>query len=158
MATIAQHYRDRADAENNFDELKNQWSWAGFTTQDLLRCQVLAAYWGVGIQLVDAVYASGDPRQTRRGDHDAAAVAARYCPTDAPWSPNHGNDHQLARAGAADEGRFAAGPALFLQWVRATTEQLTRAQRWRLILSWIFRQFLHGRVVGTPSYVTDTPF
>jgi len=42
VATIAQHYRDRADAENNFDELKNQWSWSGFTTQDLLRCQVLA--------------------------------------------------------------------------------------------------------------------
>ena len=23
--TLAQHYRDRGDAENNFDELKNQW-------------------------------------------------------------------------------------------------------------------------------------
>lgn len=46
----------------------------------------------------------------------------------------------------------------FLQWVRATAEQLTRAQRWRLILSWIFRRFLHGKVVGTPSFVTDAPF
>ncbi len=45
----------------------------------------------------------------------------------------------------------------FLQWVRATAEQLTRAQRWRLILSWIFRQFLHGRVLGAPLYVTDAP-
>ncbi|EGQ62859.1 hypothetical protein GGI1_15448, partial [Acidithiobacillus sp. GGI-221] len=26
---IAQLYRDRADAENGFDELKNQWGWAG---------------------------------------------------------------------------------------------------------------------------------
>ena len=42
VATLAQHYRDRADAENNFDELKNQWGWAGFTTQDLKRCRVLA--------------------------------------------------------------------------------------------------------------------
>ena len=25
VATIARQYRDRADAENNFDELKNQW-------------------------------------------------------------------------------------------------------------------------------------
>ena len=33
--TIAmpKHYRDRADAENGFDELKNQWGWDGFTTQ-----------------------------------------------------------------------------------------------------------------------------
>ena len=30
--TIAQLYRDRADAENSFDELKNQWGWGGFTT------------------------------------------------------------------------------------------------------------------------------
>jgi hypothetical protein len=29
VLTIAQHYRDRGDAENNFDELKNQWGWAG---------------------------------------------------------------------------------------------------------------------------------
>ena len=25
ILTLAQHYRDRGDAENNFDELKNQW-------------------------------------------------------------------------------------------------------------------------------------
>jgi hypothetical protein len=25
-------------AENNFDELKNQWGWGGFTTHDLKRC------------------------------------------------------------------------------------------------------------------------
>src|SRR5215469_18257938 len=27
LLTIAQLYRDRGDAENNFDELKNQWGW-----------------------------------------------------------------------------------------------------------------------------------
>jgi hypothetical protein len=39
---IAQLYRDRADAENNFDELKNHWGWGGFTTQDLKRCRFMA--------------------------------------------------------------------------------------------------------------------
>ena len=34
-----QLYRDRADAENAFDELKNQWALGGFTTQDMNRCQ-----------------------------------------------------------------------------------------------------------------------
>ena len=42
VVTIAQHYRDRADSENIFDELKNQWSWGGFTTQDLKRCRLMA--------------------------------------------------------------------------------------------------------------------
>ena len=42
VRTVAQHYRDRGDAENNFDELKNHWGWAGFTTQDWKRCQMMA--------------------------------------------------------------------------------------------------------------------
>ena len=36
IVAIGQLYRDRADAENAFDELKNQWGLGGFTTQDLL--------------------------------------------------------------------------------------------------------------------------
>jgi hypothetical protein len=42
VLSIAQLYRDRAEAENIFDELKNQWGWTGFTTQDVRRCQILA--------------------------------------------------------------------------------------------------------------------
>jgi hypothetical protein len=41
VRSVAQLYRDRGDAENNFDELKNQWGWAGFTTQDRKRCQIM---------------------------------------------------------------------------------------------------------------------
>ena len=39
---IAQLYRDREDAENAFDELKNQWGWGGYTTRDLKRCRLSA--------------------------------------------------------------------------------------------------------------------
>ena len=42
LLTIAQHYRDRGDCENCFDELKNQWGWGGFTTHDLQRCQIIS--------------------------------------------------------------------------------------------------------------------
>ena len=112
VATIAQHYRDRADAENNFDELKNQWSWSGFTTQDLLRCQVLARIGRWCTTGGRCLRGWGDPRQAWRGDHNPSAAAARHCPADAPRPPNHGNDYQLAREGAADEGGFAAGERL----------------------------------------------
>ena len=40
--SLAQLYRDRSDAKNAFDELKNQWGWGGFTTQDLKRTQITA--------------------------------------------------------------------------------------------------------------------
>lgn len=40
---IAQHYRDRGDCENNYDENKNQWGWGGFTTKDLASTRIMAA-------------------------------------------------------------------------------------------------------------------
>ena len=42
LLAIAQHYRDRGDCENCFDELKNQWGWGGFTTRDLHRCRIIS--------------------------------------------------------------------------------------------------------------------
>lgn len=42
ILAIAQLYRDRADSENCFDELKNQWGWGGFTTKDLARCRLVS--------------------------------------------------------------------------------------------------------------------
>jgi hypothetical protein len=38
IISIVQHYRDRADCENNFDELKNQWGWGGYTPQKVKSC------------------------------------------------------------------------------------------------------------------------
>lgn len=37
LDAIGQRYRDRADCENGFDELKNQWGWGGYTTFGQLR-------------------------------------------------------------------------------------------------------------------------
>jgi Transposase DDE domain len=42
IVAVQDLYRQRADVENAYDELKNQWGWGGFTTRDLLRCQVSA--------------------------------------------------------------------------------------------------------------------
>ena len=58
LHVIAQLYRDRGDAENTFDEIKNQWGWTGFTTHDLKRCQFSAMavalvynWWSVFVRL-----------------------------------------------------------------------------------------------------------
>ena len=39
---MVRHYRDRADCENNFDEIKNHWGWGGFTTSDIKTCRFIA--------------------------------------------------------------------------------------------------------------------
>lgn len=43
IRTLAQQYRDRADAENIYDELKNQWGWGGYTTQDMHQSAAVVA-------------------------------------------------------------------------------------------------------------------
>jgi hypothetical protein len=60
VASISQLYRERADTENPFDELKNQWGWAGFTTRDFERCQIMARlialvynWWSLFVRLLD---------------------------------------------------------------------------------------------------------
>ena len=60
ILTLAQLYRDRADCENNFDELKNHWGWGGFTTHDLKRCRLMAGivalvynWWSLFVRLAD---------------------------------------------------------------------------------------------------------
>jgi len=61
VLSLGQFYRDRADAENAFDELKNQWGWGGFTTHDLARCQLAARavaltynWWSLFVRLARA--------------------------------------------------------------------------------------------------------
>ncbi len=39
---MGQLYRDRADCENGFDEIKNQWGRGGYSTQDIERCALSA--------------------------------------------------------------------------------------------------------------------
>lgn len=42
VMTLAQHYRDRGDCENNYDEYKNQWGWGGFTSKDFCSTKIMA--------------------------------------------------------------------------------------------------------------------
>jgi len=60
LVSFGQLYRDRGDSENIFDELKNQWGWGGFVTQDLARCRLAARmialfydWWSIFVRLVE---------------------------------------------------------------------------------------------------------
>ncbi len=147
VRTIAQHYRDRGDSENNFDELKNQWGWAGFTTHDRKRCQVMARitaliynWWMIFMRLgipdkhAEAITSRplalhGIARRTRHSNQTTVEVTST---------------HSKALVIAAALSKVSG----FLKRIKATAEQLTQADRWRLILSAAFQNFLHGKVLG----------
>ncbi len=137
------------DAENNFDELKNQWGWTGFTTQDLKRSREMAGvialvynWWGLFTRL--AAGRKGEAITTRPLLLHGIARHARQ--TTLTITSSHAKTRQVRRSLEA---------ARFLKRVAATAEQLGSITHWRLILSWIFRDFLHGRVVGTNLQLAD---
>jgi hypothetical protein len=149
ILTLGQLYRDRADCENAFDELKNQWGWGGFTTQDLTRCRLLAGtvalvynWWSLFVRLADP-------------DHHREAITTRPLLLSAiARQTQHAGQVTLtissmhaARDKARDAYRRIAG---FLAGLRKNAEQLDSLQRWYRILSEALRYFLKGRQLRPP--------
>jgi len=154
VRAIAQHYRDRGDAENNFDELKNQWAWAGFTTHDRKRCQMMARitasvynWWTIFMRL-------GIP------DKHAEAVSSRPLALHGiARRTRHSNQTTVEVTSTHSKGGLMAHALTqvsgFLQRIRTTAERLTQAGRWRLILSAAFRSFLRGKLVGSTARLAE---
>jgi hypothetical protein len=150
IEATAQLYRDRADSENPFDELKNQWGWGGFTTHDFERCQIMARYvaliynwWSLFVRLLcpdkhsEAITSrpamlAGVARQTEHAGQRKLTI-----------SLSHGK-----AAGIKD---MVEAACRFLKGLIEAAEQLTQPERWRRILSRIFVKFLDGRMLAGPE-------
>jgi hypothetical protein len=154
VLTAAQHYRDRGDSENNFDELKNQWGWAGFTTRDRKRCPVMARitaliynWWTIfmrlGIPDKHAEAITSRPLAL----HGIARLTRHSNQTTVEVTSMHSKAPMIAEAPTKVSG--------FLKRIKATAEQLTQAARWRLILSAAFQQFLRGKVLGSTGRLAE---
>jgi hypothetical protein len=149
ILTVGQLYRDRADAENGFDELKNQWGWGGFTTQDLTRCRLLAAivaliynWWSLFVRLADP-------------EHHREAITSRPLLLSAiARKTQHAGQVTLTISsthGMRDKARRAyVRIAGFLAALRQSAEQLDPLARWYRILSEALRHFLKGRQLLPP--------
>ena len=149
ILTLGQLYRDRADAENVFDELKNQWGWGGFTTQDLTRCRLLAGivaliynWWSLFVRLADP-------------EHHREAITTRPLLLSAIASrTQHAGQVRLTISsthGLRDQARLAyVRIAGFLAGLRQNAEQLDPLAKWYRILSEALRHFLKGRQLLPP--------
>ena len=156
IALMAQGYRDRADAENVFDELVNQWGWCGFTTRDLLRCNLMARiialiynWWSLFVRLAIP-------------DRHAEAVTSRPLLLHGVARKTHSGGqttlHITSTHSKANQASMVlASICALLRAFRATTEQLPREERWRLLLSRIFAQFIDGRPLQHPPAQINGP-
>lgn len=150
MLSVAQLYRDRADAENNFDELKNHWGWGGFTTQDIKRCRFMSRitaliynWWSLFVRLADPhqhteaitsrpLMLYGIAKQTRHAGQTRLTISSPH-----------------AEAGKVEQ-RYR-NIAAFFKELWATAEQLTPLQRWCRILSLALIKYLRGRQLQPPN-------
>ena len=149
VLSLGQLYRDRGDCENNFDELKNQWGWGGFTTQDLTRCRIMARtvalvanWWNLFVRLADPEH-HREAITTRPLLLEAIARQTNHAGrTTLTISSIHGQRGRARRALT----RIAA----FFAELRETAEQLTDLDRWYRILSRALIKYLKGRQLDPP--------
>jgi len=141
---IAQLYRDRADCENGFDELKNQWGWGGYTTHDLERCNLSARavaliynWWSWYVRLANPkarreaitsrpLLLSGVARLTEHAGQSRLLLTLM-----------HGASEQIkAMISAVRKG---------LDHVRATAPQLPTLGRWLALVRYIVEKIIAAK-------------
>ena len=150
VLAVAQLYRDRGDAENNFDELKNQWGWAGFTTPDLYRCQGMARHIALIYNWWSLFARLADPSVRREAItsrplllHAVARQTTHAGQTVVTVTPLHADEPKIRR--------MLTELSQFLETLGRTAEQLTCGQRWCRILSRIFHAWLGGVELKMPE-------
>jgi hypothetical protein len=134
VMTIAQHYRDRADCENVFDELKNQWGWGGFTTQDMDRCQIVARcvgliynWWNLFVRLAEPDKHLEAITSRPLLLHSIGKQTTHAGQTYISISSTHGKTSKVQK--------LLNRIATFFSELKTVAEQLTSEQRWYRILS-----------------------
>lgn len=141
VVSIVQHYRDRADCENYFDEIKNQWGWGGYTTQKLSACKLMARtialiynWWTLFARLANP-------------DHHMEAVTSRpLLLSSVGRLTQSGRQKKLTistQHGKADKVKqMCTRIHDFFCHLKEIAPQLTVEQRWSLILAKSIESFL----------------
>jgi hypothetical protein len=152
VMTIVQHYRDRADCENNFDEIKNQWGWGGFVTQKIKPCRLVARmialiynWWSLFVRLAEP------------DKHYEAIVSRPLLLQGVGKQTTHAAQKTLTIT--STHGRSAYVKAAyerickFFDDIKSIAPQLTPLQCWYRILSEAMKKYLQGSILRPPDLI-----
>lgn len=150
IITIGSHYRDRADSENNFDELKNQWGWSGFTTNDLHRCRLMARiialvynWWTLFTRLIEP-------------DAHLEAITSRPLLLHAVGKQIQHSGQKIIQVNSS-HGKFKkvqsalSDLSAFFKTLKPCAEQLSVNERMRRVLYRAFKNFIGPLTSDTPK-------
>lgn len=151
LEAIGQLYRDRCDSENGFDELKNQWGWGGFTTQDMKRSQTTARAVALVYNWWSWYVRAANPQARREAITSRPLLLAAV-----GRSTSHSGQTTLyltpmhAETGLIKS--MIANVKAAIAHVKATAEQLPGPERWRALLAYIC-----ARITGSVTLPTPPP-
>lgn len=149
LPQIGQLYRDRADCENGFDEIKNQWGWGGYSTHDIERCALSARavaliynWWSWYVRLAHP--------KTR-----LEAITSRPKLLAAVGKlTSHGGQQKIlltiTHEAAAQIKRLVANVHAGLNHLTVIAPQLTKPQRWFALVRYIVEQILACQSASIP--------
>lgn len=152
LAAIGQLYRDRADCENGFDEIKNQWGWGGYTTHDLERCNLAARavaliynWWSWYVRLAH-------PQARREAITSRPLLLAGV----ARLTQHAGQSRLLLTLTHAASDRIKAMIANVrqgLETIQATAPRLPKPELWKALVRYIIGKILAARPKNQPPPV-----
>jgi hypothetical protein len=146
IIAITQLYRDRADCENVFDEIKNQWGWAGFVTHDINRCRIIARFIAIIYNWWNIFTRLANP------DQHMEAITSRplllYAVGRIVSTGRRKIIHLTSTHSKSNEIQcILTKIGTFLNRLNRTAEQLSIEARWAIILSAAFVKWLHGKIL-----------
>jgi len=137
IISIAQLYRDRGDCENIFDEMKNQWGWNGFTTNDMKSSCIMAQLVAIVANWWNIFIRMAVPDKHLEGKRSRALFQQII-----EKIAKHGNGRKLIFYIPKKEKikEKLNSIILFLNNIRTAT-QFDSEERWLFILDHAFRNF-----------------
>ena len=144
MVTVVGLYLQRADCENVYDELKNQWGWGGFMTRDMHRCQVMVRLNAIVYNWWSLFVRCAEPNRPRE------AITSRPLLLSAIGRlTQSGNQLRVILTSTHEEAakvqRILTQLSAFLSGLVNTAEQLDFGKRWERIWIRILTPFLQPR-------------
>ncbi|MDV6342948.1 transposase [Nitrosomonas sp. Is37] len=155
LEAFGQLYRDRADCENGFDELKNQWGWGGYTTHDLERCNLSA-------RAVALIYNwwSWYVRLAHPRTHLEAITSRPMLLSGVARLTRHAGQSRLLLTLAHEAGNqikvMISNIRNGLDSILANAPQLSKMERWPTLVRYIVNKIIAARSENPPVLNSPT--
>jgi len=160
LVAVIQHYCDRADCENLFDEVKNQWGWGGFATQDLTSTGLMARmiglvynWWTLFVRTINADEDGAD-------GHQEAITSRPLLLTSIGRVTETGRQQTMTVSSQSSKypmvKKLYQRVSAFFKQLKASAPQLSPFACWKILLTRSVKKLLDKQVANSSNVIANT--